>query len=74
MPPSSSNSVAETYTDDGDPYGGKGGALHNTGSGATVLFKRLAIFKDNVGSLVSGQPVVLVDVQQYEYASRSSVW
>ncbi|CAN0379514.1 unnamed protein product [Pylaiella littoralis] len=45
------NSVGETYTDDGDPYGGRGGALYNEGPDSTVLFKRLAIFQDNVGSL-----------------------
>lgn len=55
----SSNSVGETYTDDGDPYGGRGGALYNEGPDSTVLFKRLAIFQDNVGSLVSGLKVKL---------------
>lgn len=47
-----SNSVAVAYTDDGDPYNGRGGALYNYGSDGTVVFKGLAIFKDNVGEMV----------------------
>lgn len=41
------------YTDDGQPYGGRGGAVYNGGESSTILFSRLAIFKDNVGALVS---------------------
>lgn len=38
------------YTDDGQPFGGRGGALFN-GGGTTVL-KGQAFFKKNVGGLV----------------------
>lgn len=45
--------MGEAYTDDGQPYGGRGGAVYNGGDSSTILFNRLAIFKDNVGALVS---------------------
>ncbi|CAM9912938.1 unnamed protein product [Scytosiphon promiscuus] len=45
------NSVGEAYTDDGEPYGGRGGAVWNSGESSTILFNRLAIFKENVGAL-----------------------
>ena len=48
-----SNSVAVAYTDDGEPYGGRGGAVFNGGDSSTILFNRLALFKNNVGALVS---------------------
>lgn len=47
-----SNSVGVAYTDDGQPYGGRGGAVWNYGESSTILFNKLAIFKDNVGALV----------------------
>lgn len=47
-----SNSVAVAYTDDGEPYGGRGGAVFNGGDSSTILFNRLALFKNNVGALV----------------------
>lgn len=48
-----SNSVENGYNDDSQPTDGFGGGLYNGGDSATVLFKRLAIFKDNVGGFVS---------------------
>lgn len=47
-----SNSVAVAYSDDGQPYNGRGGALNNYGSDGTVVFKGLAVFKNNVGEMV----------------------
>lgn len=48
-----SNSVELSYSDDGEMYNGHGAGLYNLGDSSTVLFKGLAIFKDNVGSFVS---------------------
>lgn len=40
------------YTDDGQPYGGRGGALYNGGADGTVTFMGVSIFKDNIGEMV----------------------
>lgn len=48
----SSNSVGVAYTDDGQPYGGRGGAVYNSGADGSVVFMGLAIFKDNIGEMV----------------------
>lgn len=48
----SSNSVAVAYSNDGQPYNGRGGALNNYGSDGTVVFKGVAVFKANVGEMV----------------------
>lgn len=48
----SSNSVGVAYTDDGQPYNGRGGALYNSGPDATVVFMGQAFFKRNVGEMV----------------------
>lgn len=48
----SSNSVGVAYTDDGQPYGGRGGAVYNSGADGSVAFIGMAIFKDNIGEMV----------------------
>lgn len=48
-----SNTVTSGGNSDSDPRDGFGGGLYNAGDSATVLFKRVAIFQDNVGSFVS---------------------
>lgn len=48
-----SNSVENGFNDDIEPRDGFGGGLYNGGNSATVLFKRTAIFQDNVGGFVS---------------------
>ncbi|CAM9959551.1 unnamed protein product [Pylaiella littoralis] len=45
------NSVGATATDDGEPYGGRGGAVWNAGETSTILFNGVATFEDNVGAL-----------------------
>lgn len=49
---SPSNSVGVAYTDGGEPFGGRGGAVWNKGESSTIIFNGLAIFKDNVCALV----------------------
>lgn len=48
-----SNSVELSFSDDGETYNGHGPGIYNLGGSSTILFKRLAIFKDNVGGFVS---------------------
>jgi len=45
--------VEASYTDDGQPDSGRGGAVFNGGDNSTILFNGLAVFKGNVGALVS---------------------
>ncbi len=68
----SSNSVGVAYTDDGQPYGGRGGAVYNGGESSTILFNRLAVFHDNVGALVRSRSggsiaVLLVDARAHTF-------
>lgn len=48
-----SNSVEFGYTDDGDRYGARGGAVYNGGESSTILFNSVATFEDNVCYFVS---------------------
>lgn len=51
-----SNTVEETIQEGEQLVGGRGAAVFNGGRGttdSTILFKRKAIFKDNVGAVVS---------------------
>lgn len=48
-----SNTAVLVFSDDGETVNGHGPALYNYGPYATTVFKRKALFKDNVGSFVS---------------------
>ncbi len=64
----SSNSVGMVYDSDGNPRGGRGGAVYNGAPSSTILFNRLAVFQDNAGALVripsnGSTAVLLVDAR-----------